>query len=431
MSKNIYTITEYGSFVRDKSVDGYEYLPAKVFDKLETFVLENAEKGSDATDLMGVSVKKNIGRVITAKNYVGVIALDDGSVIEILPKICGEDNELEVKKIFIRMLRALRNSPFKSMQATSINVDKLPIFEIFINMFVSECFAVVKKGLKSGYETVEDNLNVCKGKIDFNSQIKNNLVHKEKFYVRYDEFNNNLPENRLIKSTLQYLFRFSAFSKNKADLKTLLNIFENIDTSANVDADFEKCTKDRNTVQYGNILMWCKVFLKGKSFTSFAGSEVAYALLFPMEVLFESYVATNLSKIINPMEFSVSTQDRGYHLFDNPSKFALRPDIVITRNGDNAKFIMDTKWKLLYDSPSSNYGISQSDMYQMYAYQKKYKAENVTLIYPLSDKINQNTDIIYKSDDNVIVNVKFVDLIDVKESLKKIIEFDKSEKQID
>ena len=92
---------------------------------------------------------------------------------------------------------------------------------------------------------------------------------------------------------------------------------------------------------------------------------------------------------------------------------------------------MDTKWKLLYDSPSSNYGISQGDMYQMYAYQKKYKAENVTLIYPLSDKVNSDTDIIFKSDDNVVVNVRFIDLIDVKESLKKIIEFDKSEKQID
>ena len=431
MAKKTYTITEYGSFVRDKNVDGYEYLPAKVFDKLESFVLENAENGSDAADLMGVSVKKNIGRVITAKNYVGVIALDDGSIVEILPKICGEDNKDEVKKILIRMLRTLRNSPFKSMQNASVNVDKLPIFEIFISMFIAECFAIVKKGLKSGYETVEDNLNVCKGKIDFNNQLKYNLVHKEKFYVRYDEFNNNLPENRLIKSTLQYLFRFSTSSKNKADLKTLLNIFENIDASANIDADFDKCTKDRSSMQYSNILMWCRVFLKGKSFTSFAGSEVAYALLFPMEVLFESYVAANLRKIVNLVEYSVSTQDRGYHLFDNPSKFALRPDIVITRNSDNAKFIMDTKWKLLYDSPSSNNGISQSDMYQMYAYQKKYKAENVTLIYPLSDKVNSDTDIIFKSDDNVVVNVRFIDLIDVKESLKKIIEFDKSEKQID
>lgn len=422
MAKMTYTITEYGSFVRDKSIDGYKQLPVKVFDKLESFVLENAEKGSDATDLMGVSVKKNIGRVITAKNYVGVIALDDGSVVEILPKICGEDNELEVKKIFIRMLRALRNSPFKSMQATSINVDKLPIFEIFISMFISECFAVVKKGLKSGYETVEDNLNVCKGKIDFNSQIKNNLVHKERFYVRYDEFNNNLPENRLIKSTLQYLFRFSTFSKNKADLKTLLNIFENIDTSANVDADFEKCTKDRNSVQYGNILMWCKVFLKGKSFTSFAGSEVAYALLFPMEVLFESYVAANIRKIVDPQKFSVSTQDRGYHLFDNPSKFALRPDIVITRVSDGAKFILDTKWKLLYDSPQSNYGISQGDMYQMYAYQKKYESENVTLLYPISETLDADKKIEYTSQDKVKVNVRFIDLLDVQNSLKNIIE---------
>ena len=32
------------------------------------------------------------------------------------------------------------------------------------------------------------------------------------------------------------------------------------------------------------------VFLQGKSFTAFSGSEVAIALLFPMEKLFESYV---------------------------------------------------------------------------------------------------------------------------------------------
>lgn len=419
MTKKTYTITEYGSFVRDKSVDGYKQLPAKVFDKLENFVLENAEKGSDATDLMGVSVKKNIGRVITAKNYVGVIALDDGSVVEILPKICGEDNELEVKKIFIRMLRALRNSPFKSMQATSINVDKLPIFEIFISMFISECFAVVKKGLKSGYETVEDNLNVCKGKIDFNNQLKYNLVHKEKFYVRYDEFNNNLPENRLIKSTLQYLFRFSTSSKNKADLKTLLNIFENIDTSANVDADFEKCTKDRNSVQYGNILMWCKVFLKGKSFTSFAGSEVAYALLFPMEKIFESYVAALTKKQLDSDKYEVSAQHAGKYLFDTPQKFSLRPDIVITRKSDDAVFVFDTKWKSLADNPNSNYGISQSDMYQVYAYQKKYNSVSVALLYPLSDKLSAEQEITYTSEDKVTVQIKFIDLTKPQECISE------------
>ena len=37
---------------------------------------------------------------------------------------------------------------------------------------------------------------------------------------------------------------------------------------------------------YTTALRWCEVFLSGKSFTSFTGSDVAYALLFPMETLF-------------------------------------------------------------------------------------------------------------------------------------------------
>lgn len=411
MAKKTYTITEYGSFIRKNEVAGYKTLPVKVFDALETFILENAEKGNASTDLMGVSVRKNIGRVITAKNYVGVIALNDGNLIEILPKICGENNENEVKKLLIKMLRTVQNSPFKSMQSTNVNVDKLPIFEIFIRMFIAETFAVVKRGLKSGYETVEDNLTVCKGKINFNNQIKYNLVHKEKFCVSYDEFNNNRPENKLVKTTLKYLFKYSTSSKNKTDLKTLLNIFENIDESVNVDADFAKCVNDRNSKYYETLLTWCKVFLKGKSFTSFSGSEVAYALLFPMETVFESYVAKQLKKQFNPNEYTVSAQHSAKYLFDVPRKFSLRPDIVITRKADGAIFIMDTKWKQLNSNPSSNYGISQSDMYQMYAYQKKYgsNAKNVTLLYPLTENVPQQ-EVKFIADDGVTVNVVLVDL---------------------
>lgn len=422
MANKTYTITEYGSFVRDKKVNGYESLLPRVFDKLEAFVLENASKGTEAAELMGFAFKKNIGKVITAKNYVGVIALDDGTIIEILPKICGEDDIQKVKKLLIRMLKSLQNSPFKNMQSTNVDVAKLPVFEIFIRMFITETFAVVKRGLKSDYETVEDNLTVCKGKIDFSNQIRHNLVHKEKFYVRYDEFNNNRPENKLVKSTLKYLYRFSSSSKNKADLKTLLNVFENVNESVNYDADFSKCSSDRNSKYYNTLLMWCKVFLKGKSFTSFAGSEVAYALLFPMETVFESYVAQQFRKLINPDEYTVSAQHKGFYLFDRPQKFALRPDIVITDNyNEDLMFIMDTKWKLLNNNPSSNYGISQADMYQMYAYQKKYEAQNVTLLYPMTDEIDESAPISYKADD-ATVNVRFVDLFNIKESLQKIVE---------
>lgn len=424
MAAKTYTITEYGAFLRSKAsppaptetgFGSYKILDYRVFDKLERFILENAEKGTEALDLMSVSVKKNLGRVITAKNYVGVIALDDGTMIEILPKICGENNESEIKKLMIKMLRTLHNFPFKTMQMSGMNIDKLPIFELFVHLFVTETFTVVKRGLKSGYHQVEDNLPVCKGKIDFTRQLRLNYIHKERFCTIYDEFNTDRSENRLIKATLSYLLKHSRSSKNKTDIKVLLNVFENVHTSVNYDADFAKCVIDRQTQNYQTLLSWCRVFLSGKSFTSFAGSEVAYALLFPMETVFESFIAKELKRQLDTTQYCVSAQHTGKYLFDTPRKFSLRPDIVITKKDANSSetsvFIMDTKWKRLNDRVSANYGISQGDMYQMYAYQKKY-GENVkcvTLLYPLTENAPREK-IRFRSDDGVLVRVVFVDL---------------------
>ena len=417
-------IREYGGLCTSKGFDGYKYLPESTFKKLEQFILENKESETEPIELMGISARKGIGKVITAKNYVGMIAMKDGTVIEILPKICSDNDEsgAQAKNILIKMLNTLRNSPFKNFQTSSLDTSKLNVFEIFVRMFSQEIYKIVKYGLRCSYETKCENLNVFKGKMKFAEQLKHNFIHKERSFVEYDEFNCNTPENRLIKTTLLYLYKKTTSDKNKSDIKTLLNSFNEVEVSVNIDKDFNSCGKDRKMKNYELAISWCRVFLKGESFTSYSGSEVAYALLFPMEVLFESYVAANLKKIVDPQKFSVSTQDRGYHLFDNPSKFALRPDIVITRDSDGAKFIMDTKWKLLSNSPQSNYGIAQGDMYQMYAYQKKYESENVTLLYPISETLGDDRIIEYTSQDEVKVNVRFIDLLDIQNSLKNIIE---------
>lgn len=239
--------------------------------------------------------------------------------------------------------------------------------------------------------------------------------------MEYDEFNINRVENKLLKSTLLYLYRHSGSSRNKNDIKTLLNYFIEVDESKDYEGDFARIVPERNTKDYDTALLWSRVFLKGKSFTSFTGSEVAFALLFPMETLFESYIAAQLHKRLKNSKYSISAQDRKYHLFDEPSKrFLMKPDIVISDKIQKQVFIMDTKWKVLSDS-KANYGISQADMYQMYAYQKKYSSENVTMIYPMTDKV-ENKEIQYQSKDGVNVKICFVDLYCINESLEKLIE---------
>lgn len=310
---------------------------------------------------------------------------------------------------------------YKSLQTSNVNIEKMSIFEVFIRMFVDEVLFIEKRGLKSGYQRIQSNEAVFKGKLKVSDHIKYNFAHKERSFVEYDEFNTDRPENRLIKTTLLYLYRVSQSSKNRVDIKNLLNSFSEVSESTDITGDFNKYVPDRNMKDYTTALMWCKVFLLGKSFSAFSGSEVAFALLFPMETLFESYVAQKLRKYLNPKDFTVSAQDRSFHLFDYPRQFLMKPDIVVKRKRDGAVFVLDTKWKLLSQA-KANYGISQADMYQMYAYQKKYQAQNITLLYPVTDTLNTDRHIPFQSNDGVLVTARFVDLFNLPLSFSLITE---------
>ncbi|TYB32442.1 MAG: hypothetical protein FXF49_11480 [Flexistipes sinusarabici] len=143
--------------------------------------------------------------------------------------------------------------------------------------------------------------------------------------------------------------------------------------------DFNKCEKSHLMKDYDRVLLWCKIFLYFKSFTGFKGSGLAYCLLFPMEKLFEEYVALILAK---KFRHRIQTQHKGYSLLEFPKRFNLIPDIYLP----SKNIIMDTKWKII----NSLDDISQSDLYQMFAYLTKYKSNNVVLIYPYTGNVNDN-----------------------------------------
>lgn len=421
-----YTIKEYQSFSRGRELEdfGLQSMPEKTFDALERFILENqTDVGDDsqAWRFLSISVKRG-KKVISAKNYVGLITMNDGTTIEILPKL-DNASDAEIKRVFRSMLFTARDLPFKSFRMANVMADKMPLMEIFIRMFLDEVGVLIKRGLKFGYVYRESNENYLKGRLNFSQQIRKNLVHKEKFYVGYDEFEANRPENKLIKSTLIYLKQRTRDHKNLRDCNRYIMMMADIEESSDYKADFSKFTSNRNMQEYENIMQWCRIFLMNKSFTAFKGSDVAFALLFPMEKLFESYVAHKLKKYMDSNAYKVSAQDKGFHLFDTPRRFALRPDIVVTNRLNKRKVVLDTKWKILSANSQANYGISQSDMYQMYAYDKKYKSERVILIYPFNKSIeNQETVYSFTANEENPVEVKamFYDLLDDKSSLERI-----------
>ena len=418
-------IKEYESLARDHDfgIAGYQSIPAQTFDALETFLLKNqttSVDGSQAWDYLSLSVRRGV-KVISAKNYVGLIAMADGTNIEILPKISGATDS-DTVSIFQDMLRTMADLPFRSFQQASLHTEEMPLLEIFIKMFLKEVGRLIRQGIKFGYVTNESNEKYLKGHIVFSEHVRKNLVHKERFYVQYDEYETDRPENRLIKSTLRYVSRCTKEARTQKDCREYLSFFENVKFSKDYRADFDRCIRDRNMREYDTILRWCRVFLFNQSFTIFKGDEVAFALLFPMEQLFESYVATKLRCYLDAKQFKLLTQDQRYYIFDEPKRFALRPDIVVIDKDTDDCVVLDTKWKKL-SLNAHNYGISQQDMMQMYVYHKKYDPERVILVYPYSDEFaDKEAQFEYKAnkDDTVTISTIFFDLLDVDGSLERL-----------
>lgn len=421
-SNKSYTITEYGGFVQgERSFGEYQQLSERTFKALESFILANQpETDTETVELLSLSVRRGVGKIITARNYVGVITMKDGTAIEILPKIYGCVTDIDTtKKVFLEMLRTLKDVSFKEFNVSNLKTDRMNLLEIFISMFVSEVTVLVKQGLKSFYNTVDKNESFFKGKLNAPRNIRHNYIHKERFYIRHDEWSVNRSENRLLKATLRFLRKQTSDDRNRLSILRLLTFFDGVDVSTDYEADFSKCADDRSTSHYQKALSWCKIFLCGNSFTAFAGNEVAVALLFPMEKVFESYVAAKLRRVV-PAGIELRTQDARYSLFDRPAKaFGLRPDIVLAK-GDDIIAVMDTKWKLLSED-KKNYGISQTDMYQMYAYGKKYCAKKVVMLYPRPKSLH-GTNILFSSEDGVNVEVSFVDLLQPDESVGVVVD---------
>ena len=420
-------VKEYDSITGNvdyKDDEKYKYLDQKAFADLIEFIHEYAgdEENADALDFMRIAYKRNVGDVVTIKNYVGLIQMKNGYQVQILPKVSFGDGAEDpgnkrTKKIFLKMLRSMKDFPSKVFNDASLKVDQMNLYEIFINMYLQEVRQLVKRGIKSTYVTQEDNLKYYRGKLLINQQIRTNLAHRERFYVTYDEFHPNRAENRLVKATLLKLQKLTSSAENAKEINQLLTAFEMVEPSLNYQKDFSRVTIDRNTKDYEMLIQWSKVFLMNKSFTTFSGDSTSRALLFPMESVYESYVAQQIRKMFCPEGWEVSSQDKGHYLFVEPKRqFALRPDIVLELDGRTV--IMDTKWKSLVDNERINYGISQADMYQMYAYSKKYKTSEIWLLYPVNDDMRDHTNIRFDSGDGTTVNVFFVDVANIEDSLR-------------
>ena len=353
------------------------------FESLWKSVLSDNGSGDPKNIL--TPMMKGGGRYIKANNYVGAISFRDGTTLEILPKIgrVGEQSKREEKveesrRILERMLSTFFDIPFKTYDETSLNTIKQNPFEFFIKIFTERVDIILDDGLASAYYDMEGNEPTIRGRINFSQNLRYNHSHQERVYVEYQLFGNDMPANRLIKTTVELLSKYSRNQKNRSDLNRIRSEMDEVPVSKNVDADFDSVVMDRSMESYRIVLRLCDVFLRNTTLSTLNGGTIATSFLFPMDRLFEVFVANLVLKKYG-REYNVKIQ-KGMYLFSaSDRKFLMKPDIIVTsRHKNKTTYIIDTKWKLI----TSEKDISQADIYQMYVYSHRFETAKTILLYP-------------------------------------------------
>lgn len=382
----VITVFEYDKLSAEP-VAGAVAIGAAAFNYLESRCLSESRHQGCMT-----LISRRGAKLLQMQNYAGVLHTPFGVQIEILPKIGRSMAQGKARQALFIMLRSLPGFRHIALEEAEVQADTLPMLEIFVCQFLDSLSQLIRKGLRSEYRSVDENSRFMKGRLLVAKQLRHNLIHKQRFFVAYDDFLPDTPANRLLHCALHKLSAIALSHATRRWIQELRFVFADIPVSHDIARDLACLRTDRSMAHYHTPLAWARIILDDVSPLSLRGDTHAFSLLFPMEQVFEHYVAQRLAQEIKP-PFHLHPQVRSEKLvsYGSNKRFTLKPDLVVRISGstDNT-MVMDTKWKMIYPDRDGHAGLEQSDFYQLFAYGHKYLQGHgeMFLIYPFHDEFS-------------------------------------------
>ena len=231
---------------------------------------------ADGRKAITVSQKNGV-KYFMAGSYCGFACLADGTLVEILPHTENgtENARRELCTEFCRRCGY-------AFSPSGFDPD-MNFMEYFISVFAGETMKIIKSGVLSTYASREENLTSVQGTIMFAENIRRNLVHRERIYVRHDIFTPDRAENRIIKAAAKMLNKITANSHSSHLLKEALSFLDEVYVPLDIAAEFGKCINTRNTKKYSTTLNICRMLFDRNEGTAFSGKDILCAQFYKIE----------------------------------------------------------------------------------------------------------------------------------------------------
>lgn len=329
-----------------------------------------------------------------ACQMVGVIAAP-GCSLEILPKVdpeAPEDDAETVRGCLVQMLDVALDLKLGAGEAARIARNAPSLLDILIRIFADELMKQVRRGLPKSYLACKDDLPALRGRLDVCRQFTVNAVRSDRLACHYDVLSHDTPLLQLMKACVLRVGGYARRSSTRRLLDELRILLADVTDVVPAHAA-KRITLDRTTSPWRSLLSLARLLLGNEWQDTRSAREApeGISLLFPMNDLFEAYVAALARRALAPWDVEVRAQHRGPFCLADWSEddeetrgrlFQTKPDIIVRKNGRTLA-IIDTKWKpIVSNLEDKKCGVKQDDVYQLMAYGQLYSTDRLMLLYP-------------------------------------------------
>ena len=246
--------------------------------------------------------------------------------------------------------------------------------DILALALVSTARRAFARGLLHGYLTEEEALHTVRGRIMFPEQIRRRFDIPLPVEVRYDEFTDDILENRLVKAAAARLGRMRLRSRDaRVGLGRTAAILDNVSAVDFPPNNVPDVPFDRLNEHYRGVVGLSRLILRHSAFQSGRGRVRAAGFLMDMNKVFQEFVTQALRDALEVSAYTFG--ERNIPSLDEDGLVHLKPDLV-WREGSSWTFVGDAKYKYIRDGNAPN-----ADLYQMLAYVTALHLPGGMLIY--------------------------------------------------
>jgi 5-methylcytosine-specific restriction enzyme subunit McrC len=309
---------------------------------------------------------------LTPGSVVGAVELGE-IALHITPKV-------EVDRLFFLLSYSL--DPKHWFTETFAFPPDASLFEAVVIGFSRLLHRALERGLLQGYRTVEEALPTMRGRVRVEDQMQRRFGLAPPVEVRYDDFTDDIEENRLLRAALHRLSRIQIrFENTRQILRRAESLLQRVQLADYRPQLLPTITYTRLNEHYRLPVELARLILRSTSIELAHGIVRSSAFLVDMNKVFEDFVVVALREALGLTGQTLVQGGDGHALWlDGGHRVPLKPDISWW-DGDRCFFVGDVKYKW----PEVG-GVPNADLYQLLAYSIAADLPGGLLIYAAGER---------------------------------------------